>query len=139
MECSGISLGTRVGKYIESDLLCMGLPLSTFTPSRDNAKPEGTRGPSHRDSRASICGFLLLLYWWPRSQATLWMHQRKVLTKFQAAALCSPALSVQPPTGPSYQRPLCSSLSKSVGRTSKLDLGKCIWPHKPGHTASGCC
>lgn len=64
--CAGISLGALVGKHIGSDLLCMGLPLSTFTPSRDNARPEGTRGPSHRDRRASLWGFLLLLYWWPQ-------------------------------------------------------------------------
>lgn len=92
-----------------SDLLCTGLPLSTFTPLRDNARPKGTWGPSHRDSRASICGFLLLLQELNRPM------DAPAESSLQAAALSSPAVSVHHPTGPG----LYGRLQQVCGRTSK--------------------
>lgn len=105
-----------------SDLLCTGLPLSTFTPSRDNARPEGTWGPSHRDSRASICGFLLLLQELNRPV------DAPAESSLQAAALSSPAVSVHHPTGPG----LYGRLQQVCGENQQvLDLGRSIWPHEP--------
>ena len=95
-----ISLGTQVSKHISSDLLCTGLPRSTFTPPRDNARPAGMRGPSHRD----IWDFLLLPCGWiPRAKPPYGRPSGKLsITMFQAASQSSPAGSVQHPTGLGY-------------------------------------
>lgn len=105
-----------------SDLLCTGLPLSTFTPSRDNARPKGTWGPSRRDSRASICGFLLLLQELNRPA------DAPEESSLHTAALSSPAVSVHRPTGPG----LCGRPQQVCGENQQaLDLGRSIWLCKP--------
>lgn len=120
VERAGISLGTHGSKHISCELLCTGLLLSTFTPPRDNARPVGTRDPSHRDSRTSVWGFLLLIYGWiPRAKPTCGRPSGKLSPCSKQLPEAHPLALSSIPQGLATEKPSSPSPRGSVGRTGK--------------------
>lgn len=101
---AGISLGNTRKRTHHLCPAVHGLPLSTFTPPRDSARPAGTQGPSHRDSGGLSLGLpVVALRVDPKSQAALWMPQRGKLSPCsKQLPQSSPAGSVQHPTRLAY-------------------------------------